>query len=405
MNHKSSFAWLLTVVILAAIVLVPAAPALAEDQSIRPEIKFSGVIDTVPDTSGQPWVIAGTNVAVNAQTDIRLAGGDRAPGMWADVTARRQQDSTLLASKIVVLPPEVRLRGPIQAKPADLNGVGNWTIAGQTIAVTADTKISTRGAALDVGNWAEVFALQQAAGPLKAVRMLGLPAPEHQIVEVYGAIQSFNLTDWVLSGVPVTVTETTRIVGVPKVGLLAQASAQLQEGSNALVAEHIRVVWLDSTQMRRTVQFTGAIEQLPGGNLNGVWQIGGRQVTVDDATTVHQERGPAVVGAQAVVIGSQEGDTLTATQITVMRGPIWGEGYVHFIGPIRVLPAGNLLGVWTVGEHQVTVNADTRIEGARFAGVNAVAQVGALTQANGSLVAAWVRVLPLGTGPRPTPTP
>ncbi len=403
MKRKSSFAWLLTVVILAAIVLVPAAPALAEDQSMRPEINFSGVIDTVPATSGQPWVIAGTNVAVNAQTDIRLTGGAVAPGMWADVMARRQQDGTLLASKIVVLPPEVRLRGPIQAKPADLNGVGDWTIAGQTIAVTADTKISTRGAALDVGNWAEVFALQQAAGPLKAVRMLGLPAPEQQIVEVYGAIQSFNLTNWVLSSIPVTVTETTTIMGVPKVGLLAQASAQLQEGSNALVAEHIRVTWLDPSQVRRTVQFTGVIEQLPGGNLNGVWQIGGRQVTVSDATTVHQERGPAVVGAQAMVIGWQEGDTLNAAQIMVTRGPVWGEDYVHFIGPIRVLPAGNLLGLWTVGEHQVTVNAGTRIEGLRFARVGAVAQVGALTQADGSLVAAWVRVLPLGPAPIPAP--
>jgi hypothetical protein len=189
------------------------------------------------------------------------------------------------------------------------------------------------------------------------------------------------------------------------VGLLAQASAQLQEGSNALVAEHIRVTWLDPSQARRTVQFTGVIERLPGGNLNGVWQVAGRQVTVSDTTTVHQERGPAVVGAQAVVIGWQEGDTLIATQIMVMRGPAWGEDYVHFAGPIRALPEGNLLGVWAVGERRVTVNADTRVEGTRFARVGAVAQVGALTQADGLLVAAWVRVLPLGPGPRPSPTP
>lgn len=405
MNRKSSLAWLLTLLVMAAIVFTPAAPALAEDQGMRGEIKFSGVIISVPATVGQPWVIAGVNVAVNAQTNIRLNGGAVAAGLWADVSARRQPDGALLASRIVVLPPEVRLKGPIQAKPADPNGVGVWTIAGQTIAVTADTRISTRGAPLDVGNWAEVFALQPTAGPLTAVRIRGLEAPERPAVELYGAIQSFSLTNWVLSSIPVTVTETTTIMGTPRVGLLAQASAELQEGSNALAAEHIRVMWLDPAQMRRPVQFTGPIEQTPAGNLNGVWQVGGRQVTVDDATIVHQERGPAVVGAQAVVIGWQEGDAVTASQIMVTRGPAWGEDYVRFAGPISALPAGNLQGVWTVGEHQVTVNADTRVEGARFARVNAVAQVGALTQADGSLVAAWVRVLSQGPGPRPSPTP
>jgi hypothetical protein len=394
----------LTIVAIAAIAFVPAGSALAEEETgMRGEVKFSGVIVSVPVAAGQPWVIAGVQVAVNAQTEIRLTTGTVTPGMWADVTARRQEDSSLLASRIVVLPAEARLKGPIQARPAAPEVIGNWLIAGQTIVVTAETRISQRGAPLEVGNWAEVFYVEQSTGSLTAVRLRGLEPRDVPLIEVYGAIQSFNSTSWTLSGITVAITEDTTIMGTPQVGLLAQATAQLQEGSNALVAEHLRVAWMESGGRQRPVQFTGAIERLPGGNLNGIWQVNGRQVEVTGATVVHQERHPAAVGNIANVIGRLDGNVVRATQIIVLRGSGWGEEYVFFAGRIEALPTGGLLGEWTVAGRQFTVGDGTRVEGARFAHVGGAAQVGALTQPDETLVAAWVRVLPLG--PRPSVTP
>jgi hypothetical protein len=402
MNRKPSLPRLLAVLLLAVLILVPAVPALAEEAGMRPEIKFSGVIETVPTAADQPWVIAGVSVAVNGQTQIRLTGGAAAAGMWADVTATRQLTGGLLASKIFVLPAEVRLKGPIQARPAD-PGVGNWTIAGRTIAVTADTKMSTRGAALEVGNWAEVFVVEKPAGVLTAVRMRGLDAPQRQIVEIYGAIQSFGAAGWMLSSIPISVTATTNVLGTPALNLLAQASAQIEEGSNLLVAENIRVLWLDSSAIKRPVTFTGPIEQVAGGNLNGAWKVAGRDVVVSDTTVIHQEHGPAVVGSQATVIGLQDGTQVKASQILVLRGPAWDDNYTFFIGRISELPVGSLLGVWKIGERQVTVNTDTRVEGGRYALVGAVVEVGALEQADESLAAAWVRVLPIGPRPHDAP--
>ena len=111
--------------------------------------------------------------------------------MWADVMAKRQADGTLLALKVVVRPPEIRIKGPISAKPEDPNGIGDWTIAGLTIMVTDKTKISDRGGPLDVDDWAEVYALRDGV-KLIAVRMRGIEIQPD--VEIFGAIEAFSAT-------------------------------------------------------------------------------------------------------------------------------------------------------------------------------------------------------------------
>ena len=59
--------------------------------------------------------------------------------MWADVTARRQADGSLLAQVIAVRAAEVRLKGPLMDKPD--GGIGDWTVAGRTVHVAASTAI------------------------------------------------------------------------------------------------------------------------------------------------------------------------------------------------------------------------------------------------------------------------
>lgn len=184
MNRQSQATrWLIAIALLLATVLASVLPTIAAPMAPL-DIKFSGAITTVPTAAGEPWEIAGQMLAVNAATRIRLTCGSAAVGMWADVTAQRQPDGSLLALHIAVRPPEMRLKGPVTLKPE--GGIGAWAIAGQTLWVTADTAISQRGGPVDVGYWVEVYAVEEPAGTLMAVRLRGIELQD--TVEVFGAI-------------------------------------------------------------------------------------------------------------------------------------------------------------------------------------------------------------------------
>ncbi len=241
-------------------------------------------------------------------------------GMWADVTALRQGDGNLVATSIMVQPPEVRLKGPVDERPADAP-VEYWKIVGQTIAVTDATRLSERGGPVEEGKWVELFASQTVSetitSGLTALRMRGIePLPR----SMYGAIEQFNLPEallnaatptledvealeaapWIVSTIPVSVTRETMIVGKPKAGVLAHVAAELLP-DGTLVAKRLKVEWLEPGQVRQPVQFTGVIRVLPEPGLTGEWKVGDRTVIVSDKTAINQEKGQAVVGARARV--------------------------------------------------------------------------------------------------------
>ena len=138
------WSWLFVALLLAFLVCVPALPAQAQSAAGL-EVKFAGVIQAVPAAPGYPvgvWRVAGREITVNTGTRIQPRGVVAAVGMWADVSARRGADGALTAQQVMVMPAEVRIKGPIGAKPADPKGLGDWTIAGLKITVNADTRIS-----------------------------------------------------------------------------------------------------------------------------------------------------------------------------------------------------------------------------------------------------------------------
>lgn len=405
MNPKRvslAVARLLVVLVMVVVALVPAASVLADtgggdgNDGRRPDVKFTGVVSQVPAAAGQPWIIGGQTVAVDGRTRIVLSRGPAAAGQWADVDAVRQSGGALLAIRIVVKPPEVRIKGPISAKPANPDGVGDWTIAGQKVAATADTRFNTRQAPLEVGGWAEVIALEEPAGSLEALRMAGIrPLPE---VEVVGAIQAFSATAWTLSSIPLALDDDTLVLGAPQVGLIAHAAAEQQE-DGSLLALRLRVLWNEPGSGRDPVELAGAIEALPRVGLIGAWQVAGRQVMVTAATAINQEKGLAVVGAQVKVVGWQIGGRLMAARIVVLSSPLPGGQHARFAGRIEALPTGGLIGVWTIAGQSVQVTDRTRIGGAQNAKVGAWATGEGILQAGGTLVAAWIQVRPLRPAP------
>ncbi len=388
--------WVLVVALVTALVGMVPQPVQAQS-AVRPDIKFAGVIQAVPAAPDYPfgvWRVAGKEVVVDPTTRLQPGLVVATVGAWADVTAHQAADGTLIARHLIVMPAEIRLKGPIGAKPAQGN-VGEWTIAGQRIMVNADTRISQRGATLEVGNWAEVFASKTVDG-LLALRLRGIEY--QQDVEIFGAIESFDDTQWVISGIPLTVVTGTLILGTPAVDLLAQASATLQE-DGSLQALRLKVAMQTPEGPRRPVSFDGVVESLPERGLIGQWVVSGRQVTVSAATAINQAKGLAVVGSKAHVVGWQADGHVIALLIVVLESPTPGGRFVLFQGPIEKLPESGLIGEWQVAGRTVRVTENTRIASPRYAGIGAIAVVGGMEAADGVVTAIWIKIAPQ-FGPR-----
>ncbi len=392
---------LFIMLVLLALGLTPAL-SFAEGPGPGPayEVRFTGVIDTVPAADGEPWVVAGHTVNVDAETEIRLTTGSAAIGMWAAVIADQDAEGTLVATHIAVMPPEIRLKGPIASIPD--GRVGTWVIAGQSITATDETRYNERGGPLTVGGWAEVYMLEDPAGTLTALRIRSIEFQEE--VEVYGVIQVFAAGAWELSTIPLTVTEETMTTAVPQAGLLAHAAALLQE-DGSLLARTIRIFWQEPGGLHQAVQFRGTVESLPESGLTGRWVVSGRAVDVTDTTSIIQAKGTVEVGSVVHIVGWETGDALEAFQITVLIGN-WRGFAFHFEGAIEALPQDGLAGNWTIAGQQVQVTQQTRITGAEHAKLGAPVEVGGVQRQEGVRVATWLRIRDAsGPGPGPTMTP
>lgn len=115
-------------------------------------------------------------------------------------------------------------------------------------------------------------------------------------------------------------------------------------------------------------KFYGTVESLPDGLL-GTWVINGRSVVVTEQTQIEEEYGRALVGAYVEVKGKTDGQTLLADKIEVKREASGSRdddsrhrrSDNEFYGVVKALPRGEL-GTWMIGEREVFVDQQTRIE-------------------------------------------
>jgi hypothetical protein len=390
------------VAILTALTIVGSTPILTAKAAPGPayDLKFAGVITAVPEEAGAPWVIGGQNITTNVATRIKLTTDTVAPGMWADVTAMKQIEDSWLALQIVVMPPEMRLKGPVEAMPP--SNVGAWTVAGQVVQVVETTRISERGGALALGVWAEVNAVEDPAGTLTATRIRSIE-PQADIA-VYGAIQACVETTCTLSAVPFNLDADTLIRVPPQPDLLAHAAATLQN-DGTLLASLLRVEWQEPEGAAPAVQLTGAVQSLPQQGLNGNWVVEGHDVVINAATLVNQAKGLVEVGARVQVFGWSNGDKLIATQVTVLESASTGPNF-FLAGPVEAMPSTGVVGVWTIAGQQVQVTTQTRLQEAAQIRLGQPVEVSGLQLQTGVRVATWLRTrTQSGPGPQPSATP
>lgn len=375
------------VVLLGAVGAVPAFAGVQVEVGF--DVRFSGVITTVG-AEGGTWVIGGQTVATDDATNVVLTVSPAAPGLWAEVAAAKLDDGSLLAKQITVRPEQVRLRGIVTDIPGTTTGA--WVIAGVTVNVTDDTRISERSGKVAEGQWVEAV-MTEAQGELTATHIVGVGAQD--AIMVSGEIQQFSDSAWVISGIPLNINADTLISGTPVVGLIGHAAAELLD-DGTLVAKVLRVAWIDRT-MPPVADFAGEIEALPEIGLRGIWVVDGQEVIVLANTRIHMEKGLVVVGATVHVVGWTIGDKLIATEITVISSPEEGGEYVIGNGVIEALPADIHDGIWKISGVEVLVSDDTTIFGQRIE-VGKVARYEGVKRADGVVVASLIRVR-LGMGP------
>lgn len=377
--------------LVAVLVVMVAASPITADSGGRYDVKFTGVIESIgPDQ----WVVAGQTIVVTKATEMHSAGGNLAPGQWADIMMERQGDGSWLALWITLHRPEARLKGPVLEVPE--GGLGIWNIAGQDFLVIPATRISERIGPVGEGFWVEVFWVQDDEGNLVVVRMRG--AEPQQAVHVYGAIEAFVDTAWTLSGATVAVDEATQIAREPMLGVLAHAEASLL-ADDTLLAYHLNPVWIEPGGARPEVNFLGIVEDLPEHGLNGVWTVDGQTVVVTENTLIHQTKGLVELGSEVHVLGWQQGEQIVAFRITVLTDQVEGNQYLAMQGQVEEMPPNGQYGVWEIGGHQVQVGHQTRVDDGGAAQIGAPAEVGAVRRQNGEMVATWLRVRPAANAP------
>jgi len=124
------------------------------------------------------------------------------------------------------------------------------------------------------------------------------------------------------------------------------------------------------------VKFEGVVESRPADTPVGAWVIGDQDVMVTEQTQLHEQIGPAEVGASVMVIAQQLGDgTLEALSLRVQQAAEVAEVYIK--GAISELADEYLV----VNGLQIEITEATEIEGLLEEGV--FVKVRALSTATG----------------------
>ena len=285
------------------------------------------------------------------------------------------------------------LTGVVQALPSG-SLVGDWTVAGKTVHVTASTEVDTEDGTPAVGAVVEVKGAAEADGSIDASKVevkSGAPGggepQEAKIVGTIDALPAGTLVgDWTVGGKTVHVATTTKLEaegGTFAVGEMVEVEGAL-EGDGSIDATQISLE-SEAEGDGNDVEVRGAIEALPAGGLVGDWTVGGKTLHVSATTAIGTEHGAAVVGAVAEAHGKLESDgSVDATRIEIVQSPQAGDhgepAAAELKGTVEALAATpGFVGDWTVSGVTVHVTDATRIDQE-----DATLDVGALVEVKGT---------------------
>src|SRR5581483_4414456 len=291
------------------------------------------------------------------------------------------------------------LNGTIIALPSAAGFIGDWTVAGKTIHVTATTRIEQENGAPAVGALVEVKGALQADGSVNATKIeVRLASAGGAEIKISGNIEQLPSTpgrvgDWKVAGKTVHVSATTRIEQEdvqPAVGVFVSVEGMQQsDGSiNALEIE-------TKSGLSSETRLIGKVEELPSttGRI-GDWKVSGRTVHVSAGTKINQQDEAVAIGVTVKVEGIPQADgSINATEIeTKSEADDNEDNHVSFRGTVEALPGtAGQIGDWKVSGRTVHVTAGTRVK-LEFGpvAVGSVVEVEGSRQTDGSINASKI---------------
>ncbi len=191
------------------------------------------------------------------------------------------------------------------------------------------------------------------------------PTPENEHpaeVEFKGSVES--LSPLIIGGQQVDATGATIIGGPLALNMWVEVEGTAQS-TGVILAERIEVEHPSGDDDVGEFEFKGPIDLLPGGGYVGEWVIGGQTVVVTDTAVVDDSRVtlPVVVGDIAEVKATQKADgSLLALRIKIEDREEF-ENEAEFKGTISGLSCTGADCTMSVGDHTVTTDASTQIDG------------------------------------------
>ncbi|MFQ5639288.1 MAG: DUF5666 domain-containing protein, partial [bacterium] len=222
------------------------------------KVEVKGVIESLGDDH---IVVSATTFFVDENTTIEeddngtLSFADLTEGMFVKIHAKRQQDGSLLATKIKIEDSdnhdgEIEVKGVIESL-----GAGHFVVSGITFFVDENTTIKEDDngtlsfSDLEEGMFVEVHAKPQPDGSLLATKIEVESKKEGDKIEVKGVIESLGDDHIVVSGITFFVDENTQFkkdgkdvifFSDLKVGMFVKVHAW-QQSDGSLLATKIEV--------------------------------------------------------------------------------------------------------------------------------------------------------------------
>ena len=294
--------------------------------------EFPGVIQSLPNTAGfiGDWTVGGSIVHVTSTTLINTEEGAVAVGKQVQVEGCRRADGSIDASRIEVeesdRPACLEFAGVIQNLPA-VGLIGDWTVNGRVIHVTANTLIRIESGAVEPGAFVEITGCPRTdgsidAGKIEVERAEEAPHP-FPFVIFFGLVQTLPASpftgDWVVKGRIVHVTGSTEIDRPSLLGagsFVLVAGGLRSDGSVDAVRIQVRQP-NDFNRLNNLFELFGTVQSMPANGVIGDWSISDVIVHVGSATQLNAEHGHRItVGSQVVVVGTQRTDlTLDAIRL------------------------------------------------------------------------------------------
>lgn len=294
---------------------------------------------------GAVWLIAGQAFTTHNHTVI-IGNPQMGDLVWVD--GRLRDDGSRTADRIVLIRRAVAnqfaLTGEATAIAATV-----WTVAGQTILVGENTRIDDD---IALGDTVRVQGVIVAGGTLRAERIERLDEQVGMPFRFTGLVESTSTDSWVISGVTIAISTTTRIEEGIVVGDVVEASGRVQANGTWL-ARNISLVQDDDLP---EFSFTGRVQSMEP------WQVAGISFETREWTAVDPN---VSVGKRVRVRGVILADgTWVASSIDrLSNNDNDDDGDDDESNTIVIVGVVSSTNPWVVNGLQLFITADSRING------------------------------------------